>query len=192
MANSQYRWKTPEQWDEWSQWLAAGLHARNRWRLPVLLMGMLFANGRRTVTTWLRAAGISDDFHDVKGVWGTGQQQVRNIWTNLAVYNLNLWMHTLVELWSWNRNHKELCNRRDSPWDDAASAISRGPTQSLTSLDHAKRIIDIEDGLVATSKNHRPDQPTHGAGRLKHRDYKPPLPIPEKTAEGRFLRKCRK
>ncbi len=65
-------------------------------------------------------ATIEQDFHDVKEVWGSGQQQVRNIWTNLAVYNLNLWMHTLVELWSWDKSHKELCNRDDSPWDDAA------------------------------------------------------------------------
>lgn len=63
-------------------------------------------------------ATIEQDFHDVKEVWGSGQQQVRNIWTNLAVYNLNLWMHTLVELWAWNRPHAELCNRDDSPWDD--------------------------------------------------------------------------
>ena len=64
MANSKCRWQCPEDWSEWSQWLAAGLHARNRWRLPVLLVGILFAHGRRTVTTWLRAAGVSDDFQD--------------------------------------------------------------------------------------------------------------------------------
>jgi hypothetical protein len=64
-------------------------------------------------------ATIEQDFHDVKEVWGAGQQQVRNIWTNLAVYNLNLWMHTLVELWAWHRTHKQLCDRSDSPWDDA-------------------------------------------------------------------------
>jgi len=63
-------------------------------------------------------ATIEQDFHDVKEVWGAGQQQVRNIWSNLAVYNLNLWMHTLVELWSWKRTAKQLCDRRDSPWDD--------------------------------------------------------------------------
>lgn len=61
---------------------------------------------------------IEQDFHDVKEVWGAGQQQVRNIWTNVAVYHLNLWMHTLVELWAWNRPHAELCDRSDSPWDD--------------------------------------------------------------------------
>jgi hypothetical protein len=64
-------------------------------------------------------ATIEQDFHDVKEVWGTGQQQVRNIWTNVAVYHLNLWMHTLVELWSWNRPHGKLCDRSESPWDDA-------------------------------------------------------------------------
>jgi len=64
-------------------------------------------------------ATIEQDFHDVKEVWGSGQQQVRNIWTNVAVYHLNLWMHTLVELWAWNQNHKQLCDRSDSPWDNA-------------------------------------------------------------------------
>lgn len=64
-------------------------------------------------------ATIEQDFHDVKEVWGAGQQQVRNIWTNVAVFNLNLWMHTLVEMWSWNQRHEELCDRSDSPWDDA-------------------------------------------------------------------------
>lgn len=63
-------------------------------------------------------ATIEQDFHDVKEVWGAGQQQVRNIWTNVAVYHLNLWMHSLVELWSWNRSHQQLCDRSDSPWDD--------------------------------------------------------------------------
>jgi hypothetical protein len=61
---------------------------------------------------------IEQDFHDVKEVWGAGQQQVRHIWTNVAVYHLNLWMHTLVELWAWNRPHAELCDRSNSPWDD--------------------------------------------------------------------------
>jgi hypothetical protein len=64
-------------------------------------------------------ATIEQDFHDVKEVWGAGQQQVRNIWTNVAAFHMNLWMHTLVELWAWNRTHEELCDRSDSPWDDA-------------------------------------------------------------------------
>ncbi len=62
MAKSECRWECPQKWSEWSEWLAAGLHATNRWRLPVLWVGILFANGRRTVTTWLRAADVSDDY----------------------------------------------------------------------------------------------------------------------------------
>ncbi len=45
MANGDYR--CPSEWQEWSELLAAVLHGRNRWRLPVLLLGILFAHGRR-------------------------------------------------------------------------------------------------------------------------------------------------
>jgi hypothetical protein len=51
MAQAGCHWKSPEQWSQWSAWLSAGLHGANRWRLPVLLWGMLFTGGRRTVTT---------------------------------------------------------------------------------------------------------------------------------------------
>ena len=63
-------------------------------------------------------ATIEQDFHDIKEVWGAGQQQVRNIWTNVAAYHLNLWMHTQVELWAWHRKRGALGDRNDSPWDD--------------------------------------------------------------------------
>src|SRR5262245_47583377 len=42
--------------------LAYWLHRRSAARLPLLLYGLLFAHGRRTVTAWFRAAGIADDF----------------------------------------------------------------------------------------------------------------------------------
>ena len=64
MANPKCRWESPSEWSEWNAWLAAGLDARHRWRLPMLLTGILFARGRRTVSTWLRAAGVSDDYAD--------------------------------------------------------------------------------------------------------------------------------
>jgi len=37
----------PQEWEDWLDWLAARLHCRSRWRLPVLMMGLLFAGGRR-------------------------------------------------------------------------------------------------------------------------------------------------
>jgi hypothetical protein len=38
------------------------LDCRSAARVPVLLCGMLFASGRRTVTSWFRAAEITDEF----------------------------------------------------------------------------------------------------------------------------------
>jgi hypothetical protein len=62
-------------------------------------------------------AAVEQDFHDLKEVHGAGQQQVRYYWANIAVYHLNLWLHTLIELWAWTKTHGQLCDRKDSPWD---------------------------------------------------------------------------
>lgn len=70
------------------------------------------------IETFADRAAIEQDFHDVKEVWGAGQQQVRNIWTNVAVFNLNLWVQTLVECWAWHKPAEEIRDRDDSPWDD--------------------------------------------------------------------------
>jgi DDE superfamily endonuclease len=42
--------------------LAHWLDRRSALRLPLLLWGLLFARGRRTVTSWFKAAGIRDEF----------------------------------------------------------------------------------------------------------------------------------
>src|SRR5205809_1642208 len=42
--------------------LAHCLDRRLQGRFPQLLIGILFAKGRRTVTAWFRAAGIAEDF----------------------------------------------------------------------------------------------------------------------------------
>jgi hypothetical protein len=77
------------------------------------------ATPREIIEAFADRAAIEQDFHDVKEVWGAGQQQVRNIWTNIAVFNLNLWAHTLVECWAWNKSVESIRDRHDSPWDDA-------------------------------------------------------------------------
>jgi hypothetical protein len=64
-------------------------------------------------------SAIEQVFHDVKEVHGTGQQQLRNYWANIAAYHLTLWLHTLVELWAWRKPHEALVDRSNSPWDDA-------------------------------------------------------------------------
>jgi DDE superfamily endonuclease len=47
---------------QWFSWLAAALDRRSAPRLALLLLGAVLARGRRTVTTWIRAAKLSDQF----------------------------------------------------------------------------------------------------------------------------------
>ena len=56
--------------------------------------------------------------HDVKEIWGAGQQQVRNIWSNIGCWHLNQWMYTLVELCSWDVAKPKLTDRSNRPWDN--------------------------------------------------------------------------
>jgi hypothetical protein len=61
---------------------------------------------------------IEEQFHDVKEVWGAGQQQVRNVWSNIGCWHLNQWMYTLVELCCWNVPKSKLTDRRARSWDN--------------------------------------------------------------------------
>ena len=61
---------------------------------------------------------LEEHFHDVKEVWGAGQQQVRNVWSNIACWHLNQWLYTLVLLCTWDRAKSSLTDRSDRPWDN--------------------------------------------------------------------------
>ena len=52
----------PREWEDQVQWLAQSLHGRSSWRFSIVLLGALFASGRRVVASWVRAAGVSHDF----------------------------------------------------------------------------------------------------------------------------------
>ncbi len=99
---------------------------------------------------------IEECFHDVKEVWGAGQQQVRNLWSNIACWNLNLWIYTLVELCCWDRPKSELVDRRDRAWDNP----DRRPS-------HADRRRCISREMLheqfSTVLHHRPEMP-----KLRH------------------------
>jgi hypothetical protein len=68
-----------------------------------------------TVDRW----GIEQNFHDLKEVEGIEQVQLRRVWSNVGALNLNLWVHTLIEVWAWSRLASEVSDRSDRPWDDA-------------------------------------------------------------------------
>lgn len=83
-------------------------------------------------------SAIEQNFHDVKEVEGAGQQQLRNVFSNVAAFHLCLWTHTLVELWSWRRGGTRLKQRDDRPWDDA----DRRPS-------HADRLKTVRRAAIA-------------------------------------------
>src|SRR5947208_2756788 len=68
----------------WFCQLAAWLDPRSAARLPALLLGILLADGRRTVTSWFRPAGITDDFRrGYATVWACGRRTPRMAYTVL-------------------------------------------------------------------------------------------------------------
>ena len=69
---------------------------------------------------------IEQNFHDLKEIEGAGQQQVRNYRTNVGAFHLNMWVHTMVELWAWEKRASVICDRSDNPWDD----IERRPSHA--------------------------------------------------------------
>ena len=65
----------PAQLSAWFSVLAAALDKRSAPRLTRLLLGALFAKGRRTVTSWLRAAGITAAFrHAYNALFAAGRR----------------------------------------------------------------------------------------------------------------------
>lgn len=59
----------------WFAHLVEVLDCRSAPRLLALLCGALFARGRRTVTAWFRAAGITDDFRCAyHALWAAGRR----------------------------------------------------------------------------------------------------------------------
>jgi hypothetical protein len=66
-----------------------------------------------------------------------------------TVYHLNLWLHTLVELWSWGQSHGQLCDRRDSPWDDPERRPSHADRRN------ALRSLCIRDEIQKAQRRRR-------------------------------------
>ena len=55
-------WQLPVELTGWIAHLSQPLHARLAWRLLPVLTGILFAQGRRTVASWLRAGRLGADY----------------------------------------------------------------------------------------------------------------------------------
>ncbi len=65
----------PDLLSAWLTDITAALDHRSSPRLLLLLVGALFAKGRRTVTSWFRPAGISTDFRRAySSLWAAGRR----------------------------------------------------------------------------------------------------------------------
>lgn len=102
----------------------------SRWR--AFMCTNLSATAEEILEAVADRSAIEQNFHDLKEVEGAGQQQVRNIKTNVGVFHLNMWVHTMVELWAWQQKVGVICDRRDAPWDN----IARRPS-------HADRCVGL-------------------------------------------------
>ncbi len=61
---------------------------------------------------------IEQFFHDTEETWGAGKQQVRNVWSSIACWNLNAWLYALVELECWDTEMNQVVDRSDRQWDN--------------------------------------------------------------------------
>ena len=74
---------------------------------------------------------IEEHFHDVKEIWGAGEQQVRNVWSSIGCWNLCSWLYSLVELECWDHTSEQLVDRSDRPWDNPTRRPSHSDRRRL-------------------------------------------------------------
>ena len=92
---------------------------------------------------------IEQNFSDLKEIEGAGRQQVRTLGSNVGAFHLNLWLHSMIELWAWNKSAKILCNRSDSPWDDVCRRPSHADKCSALRREVLKQTF-----FVSSDKSH--------------------------------------
>jgi hypothetical protein len=77
------KWIFPDYWQIMVIALSSVLHQRSAWRLATILASMLFAKGRKTITSWLRAADINRCYKAYYYFIGSLAQKTENIATQL-------------------------------------------------------------------------------------------------------------
>jgi len=85
----------PAPMSAWLSRIGGALDRRSAPRLLSLLVGALFARGRRTVTSWFRAAGITADFRPAyNALWAAGRRAPAVAYQLLAWVVRPLWRAT--------------------------------------------------------------------------------------------------
>jgi hypothetical protein len=63
-------------------------------------------------------SAIEQTNRDVKEGWGAGPRQVRNLFSDVGCFNLNLWMYSLIEVGAWDKEEGRSVGRSRCPWDN--------------------------------------------------------------------------
>ena len=77
------QWTLPVEVASWISRMASLLHRRLAWRLLPLLAGALFAQGRKTVASWLRGGQLSGDFRAYYYFLGSLGRHVKSLASEL-------------------------------------------------------------------------------------------------------------
>ena len=100
---------------------------------------------------------IGQNFHDVKAVYGSGQQQVRNVWCNVACWNLCLWLHSLVVA---SLQHDPQATRRTTMGRALTQALSHRSPQNPQKTRAARIIFQVSPPSAIETNNAVPVQGT--------------------------------
>jgi hypothetical protein len=76
-------WTLPREVEFGIKRMAAVLHEAVSWRLVPLMVGLLFAKGRKTIASWLRGGGLSKDFQDYYYFLGSLGRKIKSVATML-------------------------------------------------------------------------------------------------------------
>ena len=80
---------------------------------------------------------------------------MRHIFANVAVFNLNLWLHTLIELWAWDQPAKKLRDRSASPWDDPERRPSHADRRNALRRACIQETFSATEALATLSRKSR-------------------------------------
>ena len=92
---------------------------------------------------------IEEHFHDVKEIWGAGQQQVRNLYSSIGCWHLCGWLYTMVELESWDAPAEALVDRSDRPWDNPDRRPSHADRRRKIAREMLREsfLADLQSGI---------------------------------------------
>src|SRR5215207_3600405 len=98
-------------------------------------------------------AAVEQTFKDVKEIWGAGEQQVRNVYSSEACFNINLWMYSLVEAWAWDRDEEDVVDRSACPWDREPRRASHADKRKALQREALR--AEIQEALVGRPTKQR-------------------------------------